>query len=185
MRYIELLAFLLKSHVRKGRTRLDPDDPSAYRDDPSAHVHRLLPKEVGDLSAWPGHGGGSQRPGLTCLCLPFCPSQVGSSQRTLCFHTLCCPGGSVQFPRWLLKVFETPMQPLEQFCMGNTRSQSHDALQRFCSRFRKSRIPIIFRLSIFRPANGRKRSSVDFFSISQQGKSKTKPTFLFKRLIFN
>ncbi|MEW5308962.1 MAG: hypothetical protein WDW38_000880 [Sanguina aurantia] len=49
MRYIELLAFLLKSHVRKGRTRLDPDDPSAYRDDPSTHVHRLLPKEEAEL----------------------------------------------------------------------------------------------------------------------------------------
>lgn len=44
-----MLAFVLKSHLRSGRTRSCPDDPSAYRDDPTEIVRRLLPEKEADI----------------------------------------------------------------------------------------------------------------------------------------
>ncbi|KAJ9530209.1 hypothetical protein QJQ45_023475 [Haematococcus lacustris] len=42
-RYIQVLAFVLKSHLRAGRFRATPSDPTAFRDDPSVVVKELLP----------------------------------------------------------------------------------------------------------------------------------------------
>ena len=47
-RYVQCYAFCLKSSLRSGRTRNDPSDPTAYRDDPSVIVNSLLP-DPGDF----------------------------------------------------------------------------------------------------------------------------------------
>ncbi|KAJ9529976.1 hypothetical protein QJQ45_023240, partial [Haematococcus lacustris] len=39
----QVLAFVLKSHLRAGRFRATPSDPTAFRDDPSVVVKELLP----------------------------------------------------------------------------------------------------------------------------------------------
>ena len=41
--YLEVWPWLLKAHLRSGRTRADPADPTAYRDDPSLEVGAALP----------------------------------------------------------------------------------------------------------------------------------------------
>jgi putative membrane protein len=48
-RYVQAYAFVLKSYLRSGRTRSDPNDPTAYRDDPTVIVSSLLPKEEAAL----------------------------------------------------------------------------------------------------------------------------------------
>mmetsp|Transcript_2158 Transcript_2158/g.3500 ORF Transcript_2158/g.3500 Transcript_2158/m.3500 type:complete len:447 (+) Transcript_2158:74-1414(+) len=44
VRYVQVLAFVLKSHLRSGRTRDSTSDPTAFKDEPNALVHELLPK---------------------------------------------------------------------------------------------------------------------------------------------
>mmetsp|Transcript_5296 Transcript_5296/g.14764 ORF Transcript_5296/g.14764 Transcript_5296/m.14764 type:complete len:511 (-) Transcript_5296:475-2007(-) len=45
VRYIKVWAMVLKSRLRQGRTRADPNDITAYRDDPTKFVHSTLPEE--------------------------------------------------------------------------------------------------------------------------------------------
>jgi len=47
-RYVQVLAFVLKSHLRSGRTRATVADPSAFRDDPTIVVQELLPCSEAD-----------------------------------------------------------------------------------------------------------------------------------------
>eukprot|EP00195_Chlamydomonas_chlamydogama_P001606 CAMPEP_0202924918 /NCGR_PEP_ID=MMETSP1392-20130828/79227_1 /ASSEMBLY_ACC=CAM_ASM_000868 /TAXON_ID=225041 /ORGANISM="Chlamydomonas chlamydogama, Strain SAG 11-48b" /LENGTH=475 /DNA_ID=CAMNT_0049618675 /DNA_START=90 /DNA_END=1517 /DNA_ORIENTATION=+ len=48
-RYVQVLAFVLKSHLRSGRTRKDTKDRTAFRDDPSEVVRDLLPEAEAEL----------------------------------------------------------------------------------------------------------------------------------------
>eukprot|EP00208_Stichococcus_sp_RCC1054_P001769 CAMPEP_0206135346 /NCGR_PEP_ID=MMETSP1473-20131121/646_1 /ASSEMBLY_ACC=CAM_ASM_001109 /TAXON_ID=1461547 /ORGANISM="Stichococcus sp, Strain RCC1054" /LENGTH=495 /DNA_ID=CAMNT_0053527177 /DNA_START=364 /DNA_END=1852 /DNA_ORIENTATION=+ len=50
--YLQAFAWTLKAQLRKGRTRTDPADPTAYKDDPRPHLAPLLePSEVEELLA--------------------------------------------------------------------------------------------------------------------------------------
>uniref|UniRef100_A0A7S1T7K7 Bestrophin homolog n=1 Tax=Tetraselmis chuii TaxID=63592 RepID=A0A7S1T7K7_9CHLO len=47
-RYIKVWCMLMKSRVRPGRSRKDPNDKTAYRDDPEKFVRAYLEKEEAD-----------------------------------------------------------------------------------------------------------------------------------------
>ena len=40
--YAASIGFALEAHVRRGRTREDPDDPTAFRVDPRIQLERML-----------------------------------------------------------------------------------------------------------------------------------------------
>ena len=44
--YLQAWVWLLKAHLRAGRTRADPSDPTSYRDDPSKDVRACLPEHL-------------------------------------------------------------------------------------------------------------------------------------------
>ena len=46
--HLQAWAWLLKAHLRGGRTRADPSDPTSYRDDPSRDVRSCLPPAQAD-----------------------------------------------------------------------------------------------------------------------------------------
>jgi putative membrane protein len=46
--HLQSWAWLLKSHLRAGRTRADPSDPTSYRDDPSREVRASLPPDLAE-----------------------------------------------------------------------------------------------------------------------------------------
>lgn len=43
--YLTAWPWILKAHVRTGRTRTDPNDPTAYREDPTPEVNEALPAD--------------------------------------------------------------------------------------------------------------------------------------------
>ena len=48
LRLVDAYAWVMKGHLRSGRTREDPNDPSAYRDDPAPFVRTVLAPDEAD-----------------------------------------------------------------------------------------------------------------------------------------
>jgi predicted membrane chloride channel (bestrophin family) len=62
--HLQAWTWLLKAHLRAGRLRTDPNDPTAYKDDPSRDVRACLPPEQSEPLL-----GATNRPYVSMLTL--------------------------------------------------------------------------------------------------------------------